>query len=138
VHAAVPGRRYELLGRILAQAVQGSESDDAQRQVLETARAHGAEAGMELRPDGDPIDLPALIDLLRSLGYRPALRAETGTVRMRDCPFHDVSRDAPEVVCPANLVYVQGLLDGVGAAAQVHAVLDEAGAGCCVTLKTDI
>src|SRR4051812_27441475 len=123
VSAAVPQRRYELLGRILSEAVLNTDSDEVERRVLQTARSHGEQAGARVRPDGKPAGLPELIDVLRGLGYRPLKSPDRDAVRLRDCPFHAVSRKAPELVCPANLLYLQGVLDGLGAAEGIHAVL---------------
>src|SRR5436853_393005 len=92
------------------------------------------EAGLLSVDYAKPAGLPELIDVLRTLGYRPLQSPDRDAVRLRDCPFHAVSREAPELVCPANLLYLQGVLDGLGAAEGIHAVLDEAGAGCCVSL----
>jgi len=139
IDLAVPVRRYVELSRRLSEAVVRTGTEDVELEIMRSARADGVEAGRRARPeDGGPSTVDALMDLLRSLGYRPLPATEPGAVPLRDCPFHAVSRAVPELVCPANLTYLQGLLDGIGAAAELRAVLDEAGSGCCVSLHSVI
>jgi len=135
VEVAVPVRRYVELSRRLAEAVTRARSDDVELQLMRSAHDDGAEMGRSARPaNRRPATVDTLLDLLRSLGYRPLPADDDGTVRLRDCPFHEVSRAVPELVCPANLMYLQGVAEGIGADGDVRAVLDEAGAGCCVSL----
>jgi predicted ArsR family transcriptional regulator len=137
VGVAVPVRRYVELSRRLSEAVLRSGSQDAELQVMRSAHDDGVEAGRRARPKDTRQSVDALMDLLRSLGYRPLPPTDQSTVRLRDCPFHAVSREVPELVCPANLMYLQGVTEGIGATDVVRAVLDEAGTGCCVSLHLD-
>jgi len=139
IDLAVPVRRYIELSRRLCEAVVHAGSEDVELQIMRGAREDGVEAGRRARSDGDePSTTDALMDLLRSLGYRPLPETDQGTVPLRDCPFHAVSRAVPELVCPANLMYLQGVLDGIGAGDELRAVLDGAGSGCCVSLHSVI
>jgi predicted ArsR family transcriptional regulator len=53
---------------------------------------------------------------------------------LANCPFHALAQRDPELVCGMNLAFVEGVVDGLGAAA-LRARLDPSETRCCVRLE---
>ena len=135
VRAMDPGgpRRYRLLAELLVQAL--ASAPDATERALAVGHEWGlgvpepepsgdAEASDDQAPQ-DP-DLPlhtddplghgsdravgAVAALLADLGFAPQVRTEVDTTRieLRRCPFLELARRAPHVVCPVHLGIVRG------------------------------
>ena len=68
-------------------------------------------------------------------GFEP-WRDDAGTIRLRNCPFHQLVELHPQLICGMSLALIDGLIDGLGAAA-MHAALDPAKGQCCVTITTE-
>ena len=49
--------------------------------------------------------------MLTQQGYEPCGGAD-GVIRLRNCPFHQLTEQHREVVCGMNLALVEGLVDG--------------------------
>jgi predicted ArsR family transcriptional regulator len=45
-------------------------------------------------------------------GFEP-FRDSGGTIRLRNCPFHQLAADYPRVVCAMTLALVEGVVSGV-------------------------
>jgi predicted ArsR family transcriptional regulator len=60
---------------------------------------------------------------------------ETGTIRLRNCPFHRLATRYTEVVCGMNLALLEGLVDGLGATGLRPALQPHPG-HCCVVIET--
>jgi predicted ArsR family transcriptional regulator len=71
--------------------------------------------------------------VLAAHGFEPS-RTDSTCVRLRNCPFHPLARDAPEFVCGLNHAFVRGLIDGLQATS-IDAVLAPSAAECCVELR---
>ena len=71
---------------------------------------------------------------LREHGFEP-WHDEEGTVRLRNCPFHHLAAQHPEIVCGMNLALVEGLVAGLGATG-LHPALDPQPGCCCVAIGT--
>jgi predicted ArsR family transcriptional regulator len=56
-------------------------------------------------------------------------------LRLRNCPFHPLAAQAPDLVCGINQAFLAGFLDGMGAAT-VEAVLAPVVGECCVVLRS--
>jgi len=60
----------------------------------------------------------AMVDVLRSWGYTPAVRTQddgrTADVDIVRCPFLDLARDRPEVVCGVHRGLMRGTLEVLG------------------------
>ena len=76
-----------------------------------------------------------LVDQLREHGFEP-FADETGIIRLRNCPFHALACEQPDLVCGMNLRLVQGMVNGVGEAG-LEAVLDPRPELCCVALRPE-
>ncbi|MBV1850743.1 helix-turn-helix transcriptional regulator [Catellatospora tritici] len=111
----LPERDYEQLAGLLAEVVHDLDADDR-------AIAAAGAAGRRLHQPG------AWHQTLRDRGYEPY--ADGDRVRLRNCPFHQVARDQPLLVCAMNLALCQGLA-GADATAELDPRPDE----CCVSFS---
>ena len=84
--------------------------------------------GME--PKGEALE--AATECLEEHGFRP--RAVRGGYVLTNCPFQELARDTPGVVCRMNLALVSAVLTALGVKAVVTS-LDAASDRCCVTLR---
>ncbi|HEY8201405.1 MAG TPA: helix-turn-helix domain-containing protein [Actinomycetota bacterium] len=140
ISVSVPERRYELAGRLMAEAIRsqgpgestGSAADRAAGEeglrIGETARARRG-----LRRPGRQATLALAEEVLAEYGFEP-YRTEAGELALRNCPFHLLSKAAPDVVCSMNRSLIQGVLHGLGSQS-VEAVLEPNADECCVRLR---
>jgi len=126
VEVSLPGRRYELAGRLLAAAVDAAEhSGDSVRRALSTqARACGRDLGEAGRP-------ASVADVLEEQGFEPLV--EGASIRLGNCPFHELAASHTDLVCGMNLDLVCGVLEGLGDESHVARLAPEA-SYCCVVL----
>jgi predicted ArsR family transcriptional regulator len=128
VAVSLPDREYDLVGHVLAAAVErslaGAPLDEA---LTEEARAAGRRDGSAYEGAGDELDRTA--GALAGRGFEP--RAVGDDLELRNCPFDVLAQSHPALVCGVNHDYVAGLLDGL-ACAGVHAALDPGPERCCV------
>jgi predicted ArsR family transcriptional regulator len=126
VAVTLPDRRYELAGRLLAQAVE--EADATGEPVRDLLHRRAEELGTELGSQGDA----DVVELLERYGFEP--RHEDGAVVLGNCPFHALAREHTETVCGMNLHLLRGVLDGLGET-DLEACLDPHPGRCCVRLR---
>jgi predicted ArsR family transcriptional regulator len=122
----LPDRRYELAGRLLAQAVEESDATgEPVRQVLHRkAEELGARLGEENGTD--------VFELLERHGFEP--RHEDDSIVLANCPFHTLAREHTQTVCGMNLHLLRGVLGGLGEAG-IEARLEPRPGQCCVRLR---
>jgi len=123
VSASIPARDYELMGEVLAGALETAESTGTA--VGDAVRMVAAERGRALiRQEGD------LDCALAAVGYG-ASRGDDDVVTMTNCPFHRLAHAHADLICRANLALL-----GAMAADDVscEAVLSPAPGRCCVLL----
>jgi predicted ArsR family transcriptional regulator len=137
VNISIPPRRYDIAARVLAEAIDTANvGDDVKVHALSIAEQHGRRIG-ELRASGGRISpgqaIEAAMTALTDLGYEPEL-ADSGDVRLRNCPFDAVVDVAPTLVCDANVSLVDGLLAGLGADALTARLVGPCD-GCCVAIE---
>jgi predicted ArsR family transcriptional regulator len=130
----VPPREYELAARLLVQAVEADPSDRSRAALAEAARRLGTELGSAARPSpgGKDADGRGVKSVLTQQGYEPCGGAD-GVIRLRNCPFHQLTERHREVVCGMNLALVEGLVEGLGADGWRPA-LDPRPGYCCVAI----
>ena len=140
----VPPREYELAARLLVQAVEADPSDRSRSVLAEAARRLGTELGSAFRPSpagrdageqdaaGPEAGERDVRGVLTQQGYEPCCGAD-GVIRLRNCPFHQLTEQHREVVCGMNLALVEGLVDGLGAGG-LRPVLDPQPGHCCVAI----
>ena len=71
---------------------------------------------------------------LRAHGYEP-WRDSDGTIRLRNCPFHQLAAEHREVVCGMNLALIEGLVAGL-ATSDLRPSLEPRPGCCCVAIGT--
>jgi predicted ArsR family transcriptional regulator len=129
----LPERRYDLVGELLASAIDRATAGVPLPEALEqTAREEGASAGREAGVD-DP-GLPAVAEVLAHRGYEP--RVEDDEVALANCPFDALAQRHTALVCGVNRAFVQGVADGVGCPG-VTAHLEPEEGWCCVRVRPD-
>lgn len=124
----IPERRYELMAAILAEAV-AEQPNDAGEAARHRATVHGRQCGQELAAT-----TRQLSEALSQLGFEPE-RKDQGTLTLRNCPFHALAVKQPELICALNQAFIDGLIDGLGAAPAVSCLRPQPGA-CCVEIAT--
>jgi predicted ArsR family transcriptional regulator len=140
ISVSLPERRYELAGRLMAEAIQSQGPDESAGGAADrAAREEGVRLGRALRRHrrlgrpGREATLALAEELLAEYGFEP-YRTETGELALRNCPFHAISQEAPDVICPMNRSLIEGLLRGLGNQT-VEAVLAPGAGECCVRLR---
>lgn len=127
----LPPRRYELLTRMLTDAIV--ESSITGEPAAQTARRAAFDQGRTLgERHADPEAEPRrrLLKALREGGYEPGC-TDAGIV-LRNCPFHRAAQHQTAFVCGLNVDFVSGLLAGASVTAQAR--LEPGEGRCCVTI----
>lgn len=134
---AVPPREYELAARLLTVAVESDRSGASRATLHDAAQQFGADLGKRSAPadPGQTGKRRAMEAALREHGFEP-WPDEDGTVRLRNCPFHQLAARHPEIVCGMNLALIEGLIEGLGASG-LHPALDPRPGRCCVVISAD-
>jgi predicted ArsR family transcriptional regulator len=137
VALTVPERHYELLGHILARAIDNAGPEESARCAAERVAGEvGAEVGAKhRRTRRAATTVLDVAELLSGFGYEP----ETVTaheVALRNCPFHAVVSSARDLVCHVNHAFVTGVTAGLGVPPAVSVDLDPQADGCCVRLRS--
>lgn len=122
----LPDRRYELAGRLLAQAVE--ESDATGEPVRAVLHRKAEELGNQLGEQ----NRTGAFDLLQRYGFEPHREGE-GIV-LANCPFHALAREHTQTVCGMNLHLLRGVLSGLDEAG-LEACLAPSPGRCCVQLQ---
>ncbi|WP_347107901.1 helix-turn-helix domain-containing protein [Paenarthrobacter sp. S56] len=124
VAASVPERSYDLAADLMASAIAASSTGvvPAKEALLATARSKGCGFG---RP-GD------LHGTLIELGYMPE-GDSAGGYRLLNCPFHRLSVEHRDVICPMNGAFLQGAAVSSGVP-ESAVVSDEPPGHCCARI----
>lgn len=144
---SLPARRYDLVGEILAAAVdRASAGADLAAAVGTCAAAEGLQLGEEARAAGVGNDAESLAAVLGTQGYESRIVAPDGRgeepaaggagrrcVELGNCPFDLLAQRHTELVCGLNQQFVQGVVEGLGSEG-AEARLDPAADRCCVTV----
>ncbi len=123
VEVALPARDYRLIAELLAQAVDADPSGGARVELGRAARAMGAEVA------AGQGDAATVRSLLADQGYEPY--EDEGALRLGNCPFDQLAEAHRDLVCRANLAYMEGLLEGARQGG-LRAVLEPRLGRCCV------
>jgi predicted ArsR family transcriptional regulator len=129
----VPQREYELAGHLLAEAVDGDTAGGSRAALVQAARLYGASLASHSRAGASAGQ--AVQTALAGQGFEP-WSDDAGTIRMRNCPFRQLAKLHPHLICGMNLALIDGLIDGLGSPA-MHAVPDPGKGQCCVTITTE-
>lgn len=135
LNVSLPTQNYELLARLLASAVEGSEGTAAAESLKPGAHAFGTTLGTAARAQAGLSAsrrrlVGALIDELAGQGFEPFVDGNQ-TLRLRNCPYHDMAHENTNLVCSINLALMEGVADGLGLA-DLEPSLEPAEDTCCV------
>jgi predicted ArsR family transcriptional regulator len=126
VRVQLPPRDDELLARLLAAAIEASESGATRDALLRVARAEGERVSDAAHGGGED----GLLDVLAQRGYGPCMH--DGDVVLRNCPFHHLVAEHRELVCRLNFELLDAATESTRA---YRAVLDPRDGYCCVALR---
>jgi predicted ArsR family transcriptional regulator len=138
VAVSLPPRHYDLAADLMATALdrlEGAAGAQAAAAVAsERGSADGAAARRKVgeRP-GRRRSTAALVDVLRGADYEPHVDASTGTLVLRNCPFHDLAADHRDLTCGMNLAWAEGVVDSLGS--HLRAELAPEPGRCCVVFR---
>lgn len=138
VSVHIPERQPDLLATVFAEAI-GAGGQSAVARALAAAHRRGRDIGTQargrLRPGrlGLERSRSLTMQLLAKHGFEPA--AEDDTVVLRNCPFHPLAAELPELVCGVNREFVRGLTEGLAANRHLDAVLAPRAGRCCVEVR---
>ena len=138
IAVSLPDRKYQLAGRLMADAI--AESVETGAPVIEAlhrlAHAYGRRLGDAAVDDHPPRTFRAALELavqtLADNGYEP--RREDSRVVMANCPFHALAQAQTKLVCQMNHALIGGLTEALAPHGPV-AELDPAPDRCCVVLS---
>ncbi|MBV8933739.1 MAG: transcriptional regulator [Kutzneria sp.] len=141
IRVTIPERRHEMLAEILMDAVLAEDTGENARQAAIRVAGHrGQQLGTaereRTRPGRLGVEraLTLTEDMLARHGFEPN-RESPACLRLRNCPFHPLAAEAPELVCGINHAFLTGMLTGL-AASSVSAVLVPRPGECCVELRS--
>ena len=140
VEVSFPARRYRLLAEILAQAMSTKDQPQSVRAAsMRVAHDRGFSAAVEI-PEaarrgriGAERAMTLAEQVLTACGFEP-YRVAAGCMRLRNCPFHPLAAQMPDLVCRLNQAFVSGVLAGLPTDT-VHAFLEPSAGECCVELR---
>jgi predicted ArsR family transcriptional regulator len=139
VDVSIPERRYDLAAHLLLRAIRSeSRHEPAYTAASRVAREVGVELGGQVRDEkrlrrpGAERALATAAKVLEGYGFEP-YRQGADSLALRNCPFRALAQEAPEVICPMNQAFIDGLLRGLGNDTVGAKLQSEPGA-CCVTL----
>ena len=125
VEISVPPRRYDLLGRIALRSVRKAPH------IAESMRAGAFDVGVD---QAHAIEATDGETVLTCLGFEPY--RDGSTVRLRNCPFHELVAEDAEFVCGINVRFMEGLATGLGNQLGTP-VLDPGPDRCCVAFISE-
>ena len=136
VELSVPARDYAFIAELLARAIESDTSGSARAALQRVAHDTG-EGRADTAADGDAAETVAetrdVKQALAERGYEPYDGAG-GEIRLRNCPFDRLAEDHRELVCGANLAFVEGLVDQLDIGEEMRPRLDPRPGECCVAL----
>ena len=141
IEVTLPSRRYERAATYFASALDALGGGPAVDAVAETAREAGRRLGAQARHDAgarqsDRGTRTALLGVLTDAGFEPEADAETGYVRLRNCPYRSLSESHRDLTCGMNVAWAGGVVDGLGAR-RLDAELAPTPGYCCVVFRQE-
>jgi predicted ArsR family transcriptional regulator len=125
---SVPDRKYERAAQLFASALEKIGDGPVPGPLRAAARELGESIGTRAAPR---IASKRLMAALEAGGYEPQAD-ETGTIRLRNCPFDALAQQHRSLVCGTNLALAEGITRGVGTD-DWQPLLDPQPGYCCVT-----
>lgn len=139
LNVSIPSRNYELMARLLASVLKHTQAESAPHHLEAQARAFGLSIGAAARkqvtrPSSRKRLLKALVEELTTLGFEP-FDDGSRTLRLRNCPYHDMAREDADFVCSMNLNLMLGLAEGLDLS-EVSPTRQPIDGMCCVAFRT--
>lgn len=130
---SVPERHYDVVGNVLATAIDESLRDDTP--IADAVQNVAADEGRHMATgtvsDGD--DLESAAAVLARYGYEP--RTSAGEICLANCPFDRLATDHTDLVCTMNLALIGGVIDALGAQTASAELAPQPGF-CCVRITS--
>jgi predicted ArsR family transcriptional regulator len=140
VEVSLPGRRYDLAGQLLLHALKDQKPGEepvaaARRAAREKGNTLGRDIRKErgLRPPGPERTMSVAREVLEDFGFEP-YQDTPEVMALRNCPFHTLAQESPDLMCGMNQAFIDGFLRGLGNES-VESVLACKAGDCCVTLR---
>lgn len=135
LNVSLPHREYELAARLFAEALSAPKSSAP---VNDAARALGKEMADQVREragrqQGSKKLTRTAEEVLESYGFEP-FHDEEGNIRLRNCPFHQLSQQYTDLVCGMNLHIMQALVEELGLE-RLDPRLEPQPGMCCVAFR---
>jgi predicted ArsR family transcriptional regulator len=139
IDLTLPPRSYEVAARLFAESLADESSSDIRARLHDVAYSSGVRLGEQASqtahgPSDQPDLLESGMETLQQHGYEP-YEADDGEVRLRNCPFHELSEDYRQLVCGTNLCLMRGFATGLGLR-DMDVALDPRPGECCVVFRT--
>jgi predicted ArsR family transcriptional regulator len=136
IDVSLPHREYELAARLFAQAL--SEDEGGPQSLESVARSFGKEMAAEARKRagrqrGTKNLTRTALEVLEDHGFEP-FDDEDGNIRLRNCPFHALSRQFTGLVCGMNVEIMQSMVEELGLE-RLEARLEPQPGMCCVAFR---
>jgi predicted ArsR family transcriptional regulator len=129
-----PPRRYDLAADAMATALDRLDGATGAEVAATVAHEMGTRAGAAALPmGGGGTSHPStadLIDVLRRADYEPDVDASTGTLFLRNCPYHDLAAKHRDLTCGMNLAWAEGVIESMDV--PLRAELEPEEGRCCV------
>lgn len=131
-NVSLPDRRYDRVAGLFASALERLPGESIPATLEDAARELGQKLGRDSRRGSPTRRLTAALE---AGGYEP-VPDQSGTIRLRNCPFHALVASHRPLVCGTNLAMAQGIANGSGSTG-LHPVLDPQPGYCCVAFAHD-
>ena len=128
VSVSLPERHYARAAGLFAEALEKA-AGPATGAALHDAAANLGK-GLARSTAGRRGTPRKLLNVLAANGYEPLVDG-TGTIRLRNCPFHELVAEHRQLVCGTNLALAEGIANGAGTSYQP--VIDMEPGFCCVS-----
>jgi predicted ArsR family transcriptional regulator len=137
VSVSVPSRRYDLAGRVLAEAAERALGGTPMELALEGAAVDAADSVVAAAGEQDlgADDLTRVAHVLAPLGYEP--RVAEAELRLANCPYGGLSADHPNVICRMNKTFVGAVVERLGCR-DAEAGSSTAADHCCVRVSRGV
>lgn len=124
-------RHYQLLAAALADAL--ACRPDPVTEAVAVGRSLGARLARPRHRAAQHEPMGQLLGLLDEFGFAPEKPTGDMRIMLRHCPFLELSKEYPEVVCPLHLGLMQGAVREWGAPISVDTLTPFAEPDGCVT-----
>ncbi|MGW9627481.1 helix-turn-helix transcriptional regulator [Microbacterium sp. NPDC055521] len=139
VSISLPERRYDLVGHVLAGAIERADAGMPLRDALDQVSHDEGRSIAGSAADADDRDeVDRLTAVLTAQGFEPRREADGAAggdaVILSNCPFDSLAREHTELVCSANLSLLRGVLDGLHCD-HLRAFGEPHAGRCCVVIR---